>query len=88
MNQLFESIVSPWQVDLEDATAVHPSGLIVQFRPLGTGMGGYVGIPLNLEQVALSLADAVEDEDELHETLEQMLNEASEAYRHQLSRRH
>jgi len=88
MSQLFEPDVSSWQVDLEHATAKHPSGLTVQFQPISSGMGAYVGIPLNLEEIAASLLDSVEDDSELRDMLMEMLNAACEAYQHQLNRRH
>jgi hypothetical protein len=88
MSELFEPVTSEWHVDLEQATAVHPSGLVVHFRSLGNGVGSYVGMPLNPEQVALRLIDEVEDEAEVHEIIVQMLSEACDAYRHQLARRH
>jgi uncharacterized protein YpbB len=82
-------MLSSWQVDLEQAIARHPSGLVVQFQPLTVdAKPGYVGIPLNLEQVAVTLAESVEDESELRETFVEMLNEACEAFHYQLSRRH
>lgn len=89
MNTLFELELSSWQVDLEQAIAQHPSGLVVQFQPLTVdAKPGYVGVPLNLEQVAPKLAESAEDDAELREMFVEMMNEACEAYHHQLSRRH